>query len=298
MARSKRSKTWCFTLNNYTVEEEAAIAELEWELRYVCYGKEVGEGGTAHLQGYLELKSRRPRGVVKRSISWLARSHLEPRRGSQQQAIDYCAKDGDFHEFGDKQRPGRRTDLEHVRAAIDNGATMAEISSNHFAIYLQYGKGLQAYRNLHSSPRKWKSHVRVLWGRTGTGKTRWVYHFLGDRALFKYPGTDTTSIWFDGYDGHEVVLFDDFRGDKTMPFDLLLRLLDRYPMDVPIKGGFVSWKPRKIWITSNTAPNDWYASTECAPLWRRIEYCRFVDDPLFDDIVEERSYDRLDLYNI
>ena len=40
--------------------------------------------------------------------------------------------------------------------------------------------------------------------------------------------------WFDGYMGQKVVCFDDFRKDFCT-FHELLRLLDRYPMDVPVK---------------------------------------------------------------
>lgn len=66
-------------------------------------------------------------------------------------------------------------------------------------------------------------------------------------------------MWFDGYEGQENVLFDDFHGGVfKLPY--LLKLLDRYPMRVPVKGGFVQWKPRRIFITSNIDPDLWFSN--------------------------------------
>jgi hypothetical protein len=33
-------------------------------------------------------------------------------------------------------------------------------------------------------------------------------------------------------------------------------------MRVPIKGGFVNWVPKKIWITSNYHPREWYPNAK------------------------------------
>lgn len=83
------SKYWVWTLNNYSEEEKKAIdACSEKEIRtqqgisYICYGEEIGENGTPHLQGYVEfLKRIRLSGCRK----LLPRAHFERRRGSAQQ---------------------------------------------------------------------------------------------------------------------------------------------------------------------------------------------------------------------
>ena len=62
--------------------------------------------------------------------------------------------------------------------------------------------------------------------------------------------------WFHGYRGETTVLFDDFRG--TIPFNQLLRLLDRYPCTVETKGGFMKWRATKIYVTSALKPEDCY----------------------------------------
>ncbi len=77
--------------------------------------------------------------------------------------------------------------------------------------------------------------------------------------------------WFDGYDGHKAAIFDDFRPDMCKLW-MLLRLLDRYPLRIPIKGGFVQWRPTCIWITCPREPSDCYADMgeDIEQLMRRI----------------------------
>lgn len=90
------AKNWCFTLNNYT-ENEIMLIEKSFEdghFKYVVYGKEIGELGTLHLQGYVQCKKKLRMAQLKQMIG--SRVHLEVARGTAQQASDYCKKDGDF----------------------------------------------------------------------------------------------------------------------------------------------------------------------------------------------------------
>jgi hypothetical protein len=54
--------------------------------------REVGEGGTPHLQGYLEF-TRKVRPVNKFHTK---RIHFEKCKGNRQENYDYCTKDGDI----------------------------------------------------------------------------------------------------------------------------------------------------------------------------------------------------------
>ena len=56
MERAKRLN-WCFTLNNYNEEDIKMFDDLECQ--YLIYGKEKGENGTEHLQGYVQLSSKK-----------------------------------------------------------------------------------------------------------------------------------------------------------------------------------------------------------------------------------------------
>lgn len=124
--------------------------------------------------------------------------------------------------------------------------------------------------------------MEVLYGSTGTGKTRYVHqqaHLFYEDDIWIYPGQG----WFDGYQGQQVVVFDDFYGD--MPFGTLLKVLDRYKLDVPVKGGFTNWNPTRIYITSNVHPLCWYKDLnnhQEAALLRRFDREYFIDSNIFE----------------
>ena len=87
-----RSRHWCFTLNNYNEEDYALFLEPNSSLSYCCVGKEVGDSGTPHLQGFLSFSNaRRLNGVTQAYFA--GRGHWEISR-SPSKAADYCKKDG------------------------------------------------------------------------------------------------------------------------------------------------------------------------------------------------------------
>lgn len=88
----------CFTLNNYIEQDITALNEIyETYMSYLIVGREVGEQGTPHLQGYFELKKQQRFETLKKR---LPRYHLEARKGTAEQAIKYCKKECNFIERG------------------------------------------------------------------------------------------------------------------------------------------------------------------------------------------------------
>lgn len=250
------AKCWVFTLNNYTEQDEQRIqAFATAECRYLVYGRErAPQTGTLHLQGYAYLKKRRRVTQLRRELS--DRAHYEKAKGTPLQNKEYCTKDGDYYESGlPPSGQGRRTDLESVHRAIREGHPRDEIIELHFTCYARHHRFLDAYISSKSVPRTWATENVVYWGKTGTGKTRQVYNFHRIESIYKHTG----ERWFDGYRGQPVVLFDDFTG-AVFPLPYLLQLIDRYPMEVPVKGGFVNWAPKTIYFTSNINPDEWYAN--------------------------------------
>ncbi len=85
------SKKWVFTLNNWTEKEYSSIVlKLKEKTTYYVVGKEKGEEGTPHLQGYFELKTKgRPIGIFKNERIWFQKA-----KGSREDNKEYCEKDG------------------------------------------------------------------------------------------------------------------------------------------------------------------------------------------------------------
>jgi len=263
-----RARHWCFTLNNYTPEHVEQLKQLgdAEGTDYLVFGEEVSGTGTPHLQGYIVFGTRRRLAGVKRELP--GQPHCEVARGSPRQNQDYCKKDGSFHEFGVcPSGQGGRTDLRELQEAIAQGDSVLALQDRFFGQYLRYHRGIEKIIQARAEQRNWETEVKVYWGPTGTGKTRRVYEETeGD--VYMHPGGQ----WFDGYNGQRNALFDDFGGSE-FKLTYLLKLLDRYPMRCPVKGGFVSWVPRVIYITSNRHPSDWYMQAHAAhhaAMMRRI----------------------------
>lgn len=286
---SLRGSYWVFTLNNWTREERTHIDELvsnSDDVTYLCYGVETGEGGTPHLQGYLELQSKSRRNSVS-ALAGLGRAYLDLRKGSQAEAIEYTEKEGDYHEFGSKRvsKQGARNDLIAIKDAIDSGQSDIHIADNFFGTWTRSYRALAEYRALKAPRTDRPVKVIVIWGAAGTGKTRYI--FAKEPVL--WISSDPTLKWFDGYQGEPAALIDDFRGESSPAF--LLRLLDRYPLRVPVKGSFAQWLPERIYITSNVPPPFGMVSIE-APLLRRLHVTIELSTPLnFDDESELLAMD-------
>ena len=164
-----------------------------------------------------------------------------------------------------------RSDLLRLKDDLKAGQSLIEISDNHFECYLKYNRSIKDYILLHTKPRSWVTELYIVTGKSGIGKSRDAWAQYPDAYALRKCNTGT--LWWDGYEGQETVIIDDFYG--WMPFDTLLRLTDRYPMLVDIKGGAVQFTAKRIIITSNEVPDNWYPNVSCLPhrwnaLLRRI----------------------------
>lgn len=65
-------------------------------------------------------------------------------------------------------------------------------------------------------------------------------------------------MWFDGFVNgfHRAILLDDYYHNYKLTF--FLQLCDRYPLKLPVKGGFVDIGNVTIYITSNIPLEEQY----------------------------------------
>lgn len=266
MPRIHRQSNWCFTLNNYSDDEHSQlIGKLESECAYYIVGKEVGDSGTPHLQGFFQLRRRRDFKHVRDFIG--ARAHLEPARGTAKQNRSYCSKGGSFAEGGTVPEEGRR---------CNNGASSRDTVAASFASAYNSGAGgLAEFANSHPGTWYFSGHhmlrnaqllvqpvhrpdisVKWIYGEPGTGKSRAAHAELPE-AYLKEPRTK----WWNGYNFEKSVILDDF-GPGGIDINHLLRWFDRYKCLVETKGGMLALHADTFIVTSNFHPEQVYTSFE------------------------------------
>jgi len=108
-----RSNRVCFTLNNYTDLEVENVKKTK--RRFIQFGKEIGEEGTPHLQGFVCFESAKTLSAVKKCLQ-TQRVHLEIARGNVEQNLAYTGKDGDIFRSGDPPKTQKeKGDMEKDR---------------------------------------------------------------------------------------------------------------------------------------------------------------------------------------
>lgn len=244
------SKHWVFTHNNYTEADYHFITHTPCE--YVVVGKEVGERGTPHLQGYICFVNRKRLTGVKKILPG---AHWEIKRGTPLEASTYCKKDGNFYESGvlpaSPHEAGGQATQEKWASAFELAKTnqLEEIQPKMLIQYYSTFKRIaQDYQHVPDD----LADVCGEWfyGEPRTGKSR------SARAL--YPGfyDKPCNKWWDGYKNHPYVIIDDFDKNHEVLGHHLKRWADRYSFPAEHKGHTYQIRPKKIIVTSNYHPKD------------------------------------------
>ena len=295
------SRRWCFTsFSNEPICQDISSSEeegtLQHRVRYLIYQQECcPTTSRRHYQGYIEFTQPVRRPHVQRAIAGDTPASVRPARGTAAENRTYCSKEdsrvpgtspvelGSYAAGGQ----GTRSDLVSAVNAIRGQRpvdALRTLYEDHTAVMVRYPRGLQGLVNHMASTRvrERPPQVLVCYGPTGSGKTRSVYDNHDLQDVWRAPVANTGHQWFDGYLGQKIALFDDFDGEHPS-ITVMLQVLDRYPLQVPIKGGFISWYPEIIYITTNISPRRWYKDADSAhrlALLRRItEQRRFVIEP-------------------
>lgn len=301
MTTFTRGINFVFTVNNPTENDEELLLKQVDEtglIEYLIYGHEIGDNGNYHWQGFCQLKNRLTLRQVK---NFLPRAHIEKVLGTQKQAIDYCKKDGNFDEYGKIRKQGgsnKRKTKESYNAIkkriVEDRDPLRKVilESCDNPSQIHYAQFMEKYAGLDAEPHP----ITVYWfyGPTGCGKSHNVSTLINKKSFWK---SSNDLKWFDGYCGQEDVWIDDFRGSYCS-FSFLLNLLDKWPLMVPVKGGFVRWIPKRIFITCPFKPQDCYAGIEDkTQLIRRIHHIQHFnvrynpdgDGEVLDDEIPETA---------
>ena len=221
------SRAWCFTLNNPAFSP--GDLPLHGKERYVVWQLEKGEQGTTHIQGYMEMTTPTRLASMK---EWLPSAHFEPRRGTPQQARDYCMKvesrqEGPWERgvFGGRQ--GKRSDLDGAVATLKEGG-LAAVAEAHPTTFVQFHKGLAALEKTMRIapsdkdfvPRSWQQSIidtvkgtpddrKIIWiwdTAGNMGKSRLSRHLVAEHGAIVLSGRVADMAY--AYNDHPIAIFD------------------------------------------------------------------------------------------
>jgi len=303
-----QGKNICFTVNNpqEQLNPDWWTEDEQTNTRFVVWQLEMGESGTPHLQGYMELKqTKRLRQI--QAMEGLTGGHFETRRGTKAQAIDYCKKDEGRLEgpwfWPDEQTvnaslvgQGQRTDLERFTQALAAGAQDRELALEQPVTYLKFSQHAQRFRMaLGNRVRDHRVPITLTFviGPTRTGKSHMLAETYpkGSQYYWAQPGKGQ---WWDGYQGQTTVVFDEMR-DSWFPWSYLLRLWDNKPLQVEVKGAYIEMLATNFIVSTNLHPRKWYKHVEAnqdwmrSPLKARVTHWNYmtVRHPLAPDVVAD-----------
>lgn len=149
-----------------------------------------------------------------------------------------------------------------IAEEIKKGATMKQIAEDFPEEYMKNHKGIKQWKDEISLTRQKKTKVIIYWGVSGAGKSYKV--FQQDPLAYEVPDNEGNFPWFDGYDGQKSMVLNDFSG--WIKHSMMLKMMDRYPMQIRNKGGHTTMIPDTLFITSNHDPKTWYRK-----LWDKNE---------------------------
>lgn len=266
--QSRRSRGWCWTLNNPTEEEIVKIQAAT--TKFTIYGHEVGESGTPHLQGYSHFVNACSLGHVKAMLG--QRLHAEERKGTLEQAVNYCKKDGKTWEKG-VMRATMSNKWKDVIALAEAGK-LDVIKEDYPGIFFLHLNKIRDLMNpsVDHIRDDLKEHFEWWYGPTGTGKSR--------RAWEEYPHHYDKAInkWWDGYNYEECVVIEEADPTRCEHMAYFFkRWCDHYPFRAEVKNGHLhNIRPIKIIVTSNFSIKECFPKPEDHdPLLRRFKVTHF-----------------------
>lgn len=297
---SNRSRGWLLT-NNYKESEPLENNELLNLIKnipgivYTAFQLEQGEQGTKHHQIFIYFKHAKTFETIKKLFP---KAHIDPIKGTPQQASDYCTKEdsriGEPIKWGELPIQGKRTDIEDMVSMLEDGYTLKDLRQTYPSQYLRYGDRFKSlrqdilqenYGNIYRL-----LNVVYLYGEPGIGKTRYIAEKYGYENI--YVATDYEHP-FDSYDGEPVIVFEEFR--DSLPISQMLHYLDGQPIKLPARYTNRVACYVKVYIVSNWKFEDQYTWIKNQDIQtykafrRRISFIGNLKEVKAYDIIQEET---------
>jgi len=275
--KSPQARAWVFTINNYNDEAIESLRRNELGARYIIAGRECGELGTPHLQGYLYFDTKQTRVGISNKLKG---AYVAIANGTPQENFAYCSKEGNYFEVGtlptsreEARKRGGQANAARWKSIIDHAEAgdLEWIKSNDPHAYVQLKPRLESLYAPDVVPLDGVLLHEWWVGPSGSGKSRLLWEL--------YPDHFAKGInkWWDGYKHESVVAIEEWSPDNGLTAQALKKWADRYPFPGEIKGGLMTrLRPLKIIVLSNYTLDQCFPRKEdLDPLKRRFTVVEF-----------------------
>lgn len=274
----------CFT----SYKESPPVYDRE-EIRYLIYQREkCPSTEKLHWQGYVEFNRKITFNTMKEILGDNS-IHLESRRGTRDEAREYCMKKESQHtpftEYGNWESGGQgaRNDLHKLVAKIEAGTTDYElIKDNPEEVnkYMKFIKHARHIINEHKSEEYMKTNYKTItpndnqniilqhistqndrqitWVNDpigNTGKTFLSKHLIASQGAIRFTNGRTNDIAY-AYKNNPIVVFDFARTcEERINYQIIEDLKNGMIFSSKYESQCKIFTPPKIVIMANFAPN-------------------------------------------
>ena len=231
----ERTRDICFTYFG----DEPPLFQPRRGIAYLVYQLEVcPDTDRRHWQGFAQANNPKASINAWQTALRIPGAHLEPRRGTVQQAIDYCKKDSSraegatWHEHGQpnlRDNQGARIDLDDAADKIRAKRRWADVVNDEslFPVVCKHSGWCKAiFDNKPKQPRvakdwyEWQAEMlAVIEGEPDSRAIYWIYDAEGNAGkteLAKYLLTNKSAVVLSGktadilhnYDNQDIAIFD------------------------------------------------------------------------------------------
>lgn len=249
-----QARNWCFTLHDWSDIELNRILAADPLVRYVIVGEEkCPTTGRQHLQGYVQMNDKCSFKKIKDCWN-LERLHLEICRGSAEQNVTYCSKEGNVHSAGEMKTPGARGSFRIAHAMVLAGHTMREIMAEAGESY-QVARGAELAMKYCEPAQARKPKVTWIWGPQGSGKGKMLLELV-DGDIYTdddiYVKMDGKQFW--NYDRQKTIVIKAGKDTEKLP---LRALFSHCRYTVETKGASRQVVAEEIYVLTEDAPPQW-----------------------------------------
>lgn len=221
-----RKRNWTFTAWEVPKVNDARVRAIGWG------EEECPTTGRKHYQGMIQFEKHVRFTAVKKLLP--PTTHIEPMRGTVEQSLAYCKKDGQYHEEGEWKTTGQRVDVQWMRDQVVSGEqTCEELKREYPAEFTRCRHVLQDIEDAELR-KKYRTEMTQgiwYWGPSGVGKSHRAFEGFDPKTCYVKNLAD---VWWDSYAGHEKIILNDFRGQ--LKYGELLELVDKWPHTLKRRG--------------------------------------------------------------